>query len=94
MPSVRRNVGARCSRADGADGIFSTRQLATGSVLTLTILVLVRPSRENVIYFWGDQGWDERVNLRVHHRELHRSGDEAAWWRRLNIDPLPVVLRL
>jgi hypothetical protein len=47
--------------ADGADGIFSTRQLATGSVLTLTILVLVRPSRENVICFWGDQGWDERV---------------------------------
>jgi hypothetical protein len=31
---------------------------------------------------------------RVHHRELHRSGDEAEWWRRLNIDPLPVALRL
>jgi hypothetical protein len=31
---------------------------------------------------------------RVHHRELHRSGDEAAWWRRLNIDPLPVAVRL
>jgi hypothetical protein len=31
---------------------------------------------------------------RVHHRELHRSGDEAAWWRRLNIDPIPVALRL
>jgi hypothetical protein len=31
---------------------------------------------------------------RVHHRELHRSGDEAAWWQRLNIDPLPVALRL
>jgi hypothetical protein len=31
---------------------------------------------------------------RVHHRELHRSGNEAAWWRRLNIDPLPVALRL
>ena len=31
---------------------------------------------------------------RVHHRELHRSGDEAAWWRRLNIDPLPVALKL
>jgi len=31
---------------------------------------------------------------RVHHRELHRSGDEAAWWRKLNIDPLPVALRL
>jgi hypothetical protein len=31
---------------------------------------------------------------RVHHRELHRSGDEAAWWRVLNIDPLPVALKL
>jgi ERF superfamily len=31
---------------------------------------------------------------RVHHRELHRSGDEAVWWRRLNIDPIPVALRL
>jgi hypothetical protein len=31
---------------------------------------------------------------RIHHRELHRSGDEAAWWRRVNVDPLPVALKL
>src|SRR5262249_286507 len=31
---------------------------------------------------------------RVHHRELHRSGDELGWWRRLSIDPLPVALKL
>ena len=31
---------------------------------------------------------------RVHHRELHRSGNESAWWHRLNIDPLPVALKL
>jgi ERF superfamily len=31
---------------------------------------------------------------RVHHRELHLSGDEAAWWAKLNIDPVPVALRL
>jgi ERF superfamily len=31
---------------------------------------------------------------RIHHRELHRSGDEVAWWRSLNIDPLPVALKL
>jgi hypothetical protein len=31
---------------------------------------------------------------RVHHRELHRAGNEAAWWERLNIDPLPVALKL
>src|SRR4029450_13387657 len=31
---------------------------------------------------------------RVHHRELHRSGNEAAWWRKFNIDPIPIALRL
>jgi hypothetical protein len=31
---------------------------------------------------------------RLHHRELHRSGNEAAWWQSLNIDPIPVALRL
>ena len=31
---------------------------------------------------------------RVHHRELHRHGDEAAWWRAINIDPLPIALKL
>jgi hypothetical protein len=31
---------------------------------------------------------------RAHHRELHRHGDEASWWKRFNIDPLPVALRL
>jgi hypothetical protein len=31
---------------------------------------------------------------RIHHRELHRSGDEAAWWQKLNIDPIPVAARL
>jgi hypothetical protein len=27
---------------------------------------------------------------RVHHRELHRYGDEASWWAGANIDPLPL----
>ena len=31
---------------------------------------------------------------RLHHRELHRTGDEAAWWRRIKIDPLPIAHRL
>ena len=31
---------------------------------------------------------------RVHHRELHRHGDEAAWWQRIKIDPLPIAHRL
>jgi hypothetical protein len=31
---------------------------------------------------------------RIHHRELHRKGDEAAWWKSVSIDPMPVALRL
>ena len=31
---------------------------------------------------------------RVHHRELHTHGDEKVFWKRINIDPLPIALRL
>jgi hypothetical protein len=31
---------------------------------------------------------------RIHHRELHREGDEVAWWGKFSIDPLPVALGL
>jgi hypothetical protein len=31
---------------------------------------------------------------RLHHRELHRHGDEAAWWKGINIDPMQIALRL
>jgi hypothetical protein len=31
---------------------------------------------------------------RIHHRELHRQADEAAWWDQFKIDPLPIALRL
>jgi hypothetical protein len=31
---------------------------------------------------------------RVHHRDLHRRGDERLWWQQLNIDPLPAAQRL
>jgi len=29
---------------------------------------------------------------RVHHRELHRQGDERSWWNKSNIDPMPIAL--
>jgi hypothetical protein len=31
---------------------------------------------------------------RVHHRDLHRRGDERIWWQHLNIDPLQAAQRL
>ena len=30
----------------------------------------------------------------LHHRELHRYGDEASWWAGANIDPLSIALEL
>ena len=31
---------------------------------------------------------------RGHHRELHRCGDETAWWKKLGIDPMPAARAL
>src|SRR5262249_30049221 len=31
---------------------------------------------------------------RLHHRELHRRGDERAWWGKQGIDPLPIAIAL
>jgi hypothetical protein len=31
---------------------------------------------------------------RLHHRELHRYGDEASWWAAVGIEPLPTALEL
>jgi len=31
---------------------------------------------------------------RTHHRKLHAVGNEVAWWKAVNIDPLPVALAL
>src|SRR6516165_8767606 len=71
-------------------------------VLRQSCLVCGRiPSDPHHLTFTQPRALGRRVSdefmvpvCRVHHRELHRSGDEAAWWRRLNIDPLPVALRL
>jgi hypothetical protein len=30
---------------------------------------------------------------RLHHRELHRIGNERSWWEQLKIDPLPIAAR-
>jgi hypothetical protein len=71
-------------------------------VLRQACLVCGRvPSDSHHLTFTQPRALGRRVSdefivpiCRVHHRELHRSGDEAAWWRGLNIDPLPVALKL
>lgn len=31
---------------------------------------------------------------RLHHRELHRRGDERLWWEKLDLDPVPIAAAL
>jgi hypothetical protein len=59
------------------------------------------PSDPHHLTFMQPRALGQRVSdeftvpvCRIHHRELHRQGDEAAWWGKIHIDPLPVALRL
>jgi hypothetical protein len=59
------------------------------------------PSDPHHLTFMQPRALGQRVSdeftvpvCRIHHRELHRHGDEAAWWGKVHIDPLPVALRL
>jgi hypothetical protein len=71
-------------------------------VSRLACLVCGRtPSDPHHLTFMQPRALGHRVSdefivpvCRVHHRELHRQGDEAAWWDKVHIDPLPVALRL
>jgi hypothetical protein len=59
------------------------------------------PSDSHYLKFAQPRALGHRVSdeftvpvCRIHHRELHRCGNEIAWWEKLNIDPVPVALRL
>jgi ERF superfamily len=59
------------------------------------------PSEAHHIRFAQPRALNRKVSdeytvpvCRLHHRELHRYGDEASWWAAVNIDPLPIALEL
>src|SRR6266567_9097185 len=99
-------VTKKQSRSDAIRALGKTVRLRDKGhrrfVLRQACLVCGRvPSDPHHLTFTQPRALGRRVSdefivpvCRVHHRELHRSGDEATWWRRLNIDPLPVALRL
>ena len=94
------------SRSDAIRALGKTVRLRDKDhrrfVLRQACLVCGRvPSDPHHLTFTQPRALGRRVSdefivpvCRVHHRELHRSGDEAAWWRKLNIDPIPIALRL
>jgi hypothetical protein len=60
-----------------------------------------RPSDPHHIRFAQKRALGRKVSdeftvplCRIHHRELHRKGDEVAWWNSVDIDPIPIALRL
>jgi hypothetical protein len=59
------------------------------------------PSDAHHIKFAQERAMGRKVSdeytvplCRVHHRELHRRGDERIWWEQVNIDPLKAAERL
>ena len=94
------------SRSDAIRALGKTVRLRDKDhrqfVLRQACLVCGRvPSDPHHLTFTQPRALGRRVSdefivpvCRVHHRELHRSGNEVAWWRKLNIDPIPIALRL
>lgn len=59
------------------------------------------PSDAHHIKFAQQRGMGLKVSdeftvplCRLHHRELHRHGDERIWWQQLSLDPMPMAQRL
>jgi hypothetical protein len=71
-------------------------------VATQACLICGRtPSEAHHIRFAQPRALGRRVSdeytvpvCRLHHRELHRYGDEASWWAGIGVDPLPIALEL
>jgi hypothetical protein len=60
-----------------------------------------RPSDPHHLRFTQPRALGRRVSdefvaplCRIHHREVHRAGDECAWWKQARIDPVKVARKL
>jgi hypothetical protein len=60
-----------------------------------------RPSDAHHLRFMQPRALGRRVSdefvvplCRTHHRALHRRGDEPAWWREANLDPVALAAKL
>jgi hypothetical protein len=65
------------------------------------VLCSARPAEAHHIRFAQPRALGRKVSdeftvplCRKHHRDVHRSGNEAAWWHDLGIDPIDIALQL
>jgi hypothetical protein len=92
----RQSIRASClgpSRAGSATKLISSSSAnsrawsVAGGLLTLTTSGLPNIGRKVSDEF--------TVPLcRVHHREVHRCGDETEWWNKIGVDPLAIASAL
>jgi len=93
-PRPRRRVAAKAIRLrDKEHCKFVTTQAC--------VVCGRKPSEAHHIRFAQPRALGRKVSdeytvpvCRLHHRELHRYGDEASWWAGVSIDPLPIALDL
>ena len=79
----------------------ATRSTAKFVALQPCVVCGRTPSEAHHIRFAQPRALGRKVSdeytiplCRLHHRELHRYGDEASWWAGVSIDPLPIALDL
>jgi hypothetical protein len=106
-PRKQRNPGASRMPIEGTDGLTLVKprrcrdkhhlRFITGQPCTVCGR---RPSEAHHLRFAQPRAMSRRVSdeftvplCRIHHRELHRQGDERSWWNEANIDPMPIALR-
>jgi hypothetical protein len=97
-----RDQPSRRSRRLGAKAIRLRDKEHCKYVATQACLICGRtPSEAHHIRFAQPRALGRKVSdeytvpvCRLHHRELHRFGDEASWWAGVGVDPLPIALEL
>jgi hypothetical protein len=105
-PAARKILGLRI-RSAGGDNLASLRLRRSRDKDHLRFIARQpctvcgrQPCEAHHLRFSQPRALGRRVSdeftvplCRVHHRELHRQGDERSWWNKANIDPMPIALR-
>jgi hypothetical protein len=102
-----RKIQSSTIRSEGADNLISVKLRRSRDKDHLRFIARQpctvcgrQPCEAHHLRFSQPRALGRRVSdeftvplCRVHHRELHRQGDERSWWNKANIDPMPIALR-
>jgi hypothetical protein len=106
-PRAARKVQSSRMRIEGIDNLTSVKLRRSRDKDHLRFITIQpctvcgrQPCEAHHLRFSQPRALGRRVSdeftvplCRVHHRELHRQGDERGWWNKAKIDPMPIALR-